>query len=283
MANDEPAEQEHFTQIPEGQPIAQTAENHEADDVARKGPSVQHSATALVELPTAIPAAKPLVALSRDLPTLRNRRRATADTSHLEIRTAPAASSPTKFTAEVNPPPGARPDRTPCNQFILAGHFWALDTLLSQWRGVKAIAWHSSGHQALMMVQDDDVVGFDLKRIQAQDRAGKASYRKRPLCFCRNRSPKTSALRLYCSRTGRDAQPRIGTIWVHLVQHTWHPGNVAARYGRSWRQRFQSSCRESHPHAPDAQKAVGISRGFFWMRDVHCRLRGHEDLLRQRQ
>jgi len=112
MTNDEPAEQEHFTQIPEGQPIAQTAENHEADDVARKGHPVQHSATALVELPTAIPAAEPLVALNRDLPTLRNRRRATADTIHLEIRTAPAASSPTKFTAEVNPPPGARPNKT---------------------------------------------------------------------------------------------------------------------------------------------------------------------------
>jgi hypothetical protein len=112
MANDEPAEQEHFAQIPEGQPIAQTAENHEADDVARKGRPVQHSVTALVELPTAIPAAKPPVAPSRDLTTLRNRRRATADTIHLEIRTAPAASSPTNFAAEVKPPPGARPDRT---------------------------------------------------------------------------------------------------------------------------------------------------------------------------
>jgi hypothetical protein len=122
MANDEPAEQEHFAQIPEGQPIAQTAENHEADDVARKGRPVQHSVTALVELPTAIPAAKPPVAPSRDLTTLRNRRRATADTIHLEIRTAPAASSPTNFAAEVKPPPGARPDRTPAAPRRISAH-----------------------------------------------------------------------------------------------------------------------------------------------------------------
>jgi hypothetical protein len=34
MANDEPAEQKDFAQIPKRQPIAQTAENHKADDVA---------------------------------------------------------------------------------------------------------------------------------------------------------------------------------------------------------------------------------------------------------
>jgi hypothetical protein len=100
MANDEPAEQEHFAQIPERQPVVQTAKNHKADDFARKGGPVQHAVTALVELPTAVPATKPPVALSRDLTTLRNRRRATADTIHLEIRTAPAATCPTKFAAD---------------------------------------------------------------------------------------------------------------------------------------------------------------------------------------
>jgi hypothetical protein len=100
MANDEPAEQEHFAQIPERQPVAQTAKSHKADDFARKGGPVQDAVTALVELPTAVPATKPPVALSRNLTTLRNRRRATADTIHLEIRTAPAATCPTKFAAD---------------------------------------------------------------------------------------------------------------------------------------------------------------------------------------
>jgi hypothetical protein len=52
--------------------------------------------TALVELPSAIAAPKPPVASSRDLPALSHRRRATANTSHREIRPAPAASRPTK-------------------------------------------------------------------------------------------------------------------------------------------------------------------------------------------
>jgi hypothetical protein len=133
MANDEPAEQEHFAQIPERQPIAQTAENHKADDVARKGGPVQHAVTALVELPTAVPAAKPLVALSRDLTTLRNRRGATTDTIYTEIRTAPAASSPTKFTAEVKTPSGARPDRTNYVQIGLDSPIWLADKC--RWTG----------------------------------------------------------------------------------------------------------------------------------------------------
>ena len=101
-----------------------------------KGRPVQHSVTALVELPTAIPAAKPLVAPSRDLTTLRNRRRATADTIHLEIRTAPAASSPTKFAAEVKPPPGARPDR-------IRGSTGALRTARASRRPLRSFAFQS--------------------------------------------------------------------------------------------------------------------------------------------
>ena len=85
--------------VAQREPVAQPAEHDEGDNVAGQAGPVQYPAAALVELPTAVPAAKPPVALGRDLTTLRNRRRAAADTIHLEIDPAPAASSPTKSAA----------------------------------------------------------------------------------------------------------------------------------------------------------------------------------------
>jgi hypothetical protein len=82
VVNHESAQLEDFAQIPEAQPVAQTAEDHEAEDVARQAGPVQHVAAARVELPAAVSPANPPVALSRDLPTLRDRRRATADSIH---------------------------------------------------------------------------------------------------------------------------------------------------------------------------------------------------------
>ena len=67
-----------------------------ADDVAGQAGSVQHAAAALIELPAALPAAKPPVALCRDLTTLRNPSRATANTIHLKFRLTLSASCPTK-------------------------------------------------------------------------------------------------------------------------------------------------------------------------------------------
>ncbi len=80
-----------LTQVAQGQPIAQPAEHDEGNDVAGQAGSGQHAPAALIELPTAVPAAKPPVALSRDITTLRSPRRATADTIHLKICLTPAA------------------------------------------------------------------------------------------------------------------------------------------------------------------------------------------------
>ena len=96
MAHLEPPKRHDLTQVAQGQAVAQTAENHKADDVAGQAGSVQHAAAALIELPAALPAAKPPVALCRDLTTLRNPPRATANTIHLKFRLTLSASCPTK-------------------------------------------------------------------------------------------------------------------------------------------------------------------------------------------
>jgi hypothetical protein len=94
----EPAQQEDFAQIPEGQPVAQTAEDHEAYNVARQAGPVQHAAAALVELLAAVPAAEPPVALSCDLPTLRDRRRSAADTIYSRHSISLASCKPYQIT-----------------------------------------------------------------------------------------------------------------------------------------------------------------------------------------
>jgi hypothetical protein len=96
VADLNPAQRHDLAEVAQRQPVVPPAEHDEGDDVARQRGPVQHAMTALVELPTAVPAPKPPVTLSGHLATFRRRRRATANTSHREIRPAPAASRPTK-------------------------------------------------------------------------------------------------------------------------------------------------------------------------------------------
>ena len=117
IAHLEPPKRHDLTQVAQGQAVAQTAENHKADDVAGQAGSVQHAAAALIELPTALPAAKPPVALSRDLTTLRNPPRTTADTNHLKIRLILQPHSLPNPLLVAKPPVGARHDRT--DEFVL--------------------------------------------------------------------------------------------------------------------------------------------------------------------
>jgi transposase-like protein len=63
-------------------PELASTEYDERDDVAGQPGPVQHAAAALVELPTAVPAAKPAIALCCDLRPLRHGARAAVDTTH---------------------------------------------------------------------------------------------------------------------------------------------------------------------------------------------------------
>src|SRR6186713_1827318 len=72
------ADEEHLGQVAQGQPVAQTPEHHERDDVARVLGPVQHAGAAFVELLAAFAAAEPAIALGRVLRPLRNSRRTAA-------------------------------------------------------------------------------------------------------------------------------------------------------------------------------------------------------------
>ena len=63
MADSEPAQQHDLTQVPQRQPVAQPAEHHERDDVARQRRAIEDTVGALVELPVAVPAPEPTIAL----------------------------------------------------------------------------------------------------------------------------------------------------------------------------------------------------------------------------
>ena len=76
------ADKEHLGQVAQGQPIAQTPEHHESDDVARVLGPVQHPCAAFVELLAAFPAAEPAIALGRALRLLRHSRRTAVQTPH---------------------------------------------------------------------------------------------------------------------------------------------------------------------------------------------------------
>src|SRR5271155_3330326 len=76
------ADEEHLRQVTQGQPIAQTPEHHEGDDVARVLGPVQHPGAALVELLTAFTTAEPAVTLGRALRPLRHNRRTAVQTLH---------------------------------------------------------------------------------------------------------------------------------------------------------------------------------------------------------
>ena len=56
MADGEPAQQHDLAEIPQCQPVAQPAEHHEGDNVARQRRSIEDAATTLVELWVAVPA-----------------------------------------------------------------------------------------------------------------------------------------------------------------------------------------------------------------------------------
>jgi hypothetical protein len=66
-----------------GQPLAQTPEGHGLDAIARALGPAQYSCGALIELPTAIVASGPAVALGRALWPFRHTRRTAVQTRHL--------------------------------------------------------------------------------------------------------------------------------------------------------------------------------------------------------
>src|SRR5262245_38970778 len=59
MTDGEPAQQHDLAEIPQCQPVAQSAEHHEGNDVARQRRSVEGTVTSLVELLAAVPAPDP--------------------------------------------------------------------------------------------------------------------------------------------------------------------------------------------------------------------------------
>jgi hypothetical protein len=92
VANLDPAQRHDLAQVAQGQPVAQPAEHHEGNDVARQRGPVQHAATALVELPAAVPAAEAAIAARRHLSPLRHRHGLTPHAVHLD--TPPAVTLP---------------------------------------------------------------------------------------------------------------------------------------------------------------------------------------------
>ena len=86
VAHLDPAQRHDLAQVAQGQPIPHPVEHHEGDDIAGKAGPVQHPAAALVELPSAIPAAEPPVAARRHLRTLCHRGRGTAHAFHKPLR-----------------------------------------------------------------------------------------------------------------------------------------------------------------------------------------------------
>jgi hypothetical protein len=67
IAEDEPADQEHLGQVPQGELVAKPPEHHESNDITRVLGSVQEAGAALVELLAAVTAAEPAIALRRAL------------------------------------------------------------------------------------------------------------------------------------------------------------------------------------------------------------------------
>ena len=63
MADGESTQQHDLAEIPQCQSVAQPAEHHERDDVARQRRSIEGTVTALVELLVAVSAPEPTIAL----------------------------------------------------------------------------------------------------------------------------------------------------------------------------------------------------------------------------
>jgi hypothetical protein len=84
MAHLDPAQSHDLAQVAQGQPVAQPAEHDEGNDVAWQRGPVQHAATALVELPAAVPAAEAAIAARRHPSPLRHRHGLTPHAVHLD-------------------------------------------------------------------------------------------------------------------------------------------------------------------------------------------------------
>src|ERR1700730_9396132 len=65
IAEDEPADQEHFGQIPQAELVAKPPQHHESNDITRVLGSVQEAGAALIELLAALTTAEPAIALRR--------------------------------------------------------------------------------------------------------------------------------------------------------------------------------------------------------------------------
>ncbi len=74
MADGETAQQHDLAEIPQCQPVAQPAEHHERDDIARQRRSIEDTVAALVELLAAVPAPEPTIALCCQVWPLGHRR-----------------------------------------------------------------------------------------------------------------------------------------------------------------------------------------------------------------
>ena len=81
VADSEPAQEQDLAEIPQCQPVAQPAEHHERDDVARERCSIEDTAT-LIKLLAAVPTPEPMIALCCQVWPLGHRRRATACAIH---------------------------------------------------------------------------------------------------------------------------------------------------------------------------------------------------------
>ena len=100
VAEHEAAVEEHLAEVAQGQAVAQPPQHHQGDDVGRVLRPVQHAGAGLVELPAAVTAAEPAVALGGALRPLRHRRRAAAHAVHPRpprwSRCLPAVPRPAK-------------------------------------------------------------------------------------------------------------------------------------------------------------------------------------------
>src|SRR5271166_88189 len=109
MADGEPAQQHYLAEVSQRQPVAQPAEHHEGDDVARQRRSIEDTVAALVELLAAVPTPESTIALCRQVRSLGHRRRATAYAIHRNQ--LPPSGDPRK-AGPAPPVAGTRCDRT---------------------------------------------------------------------------------------------------------------------------------------------------------------------------
>jgi hypothetical protein len=88
MAEDDAALKEHLAEVLQREAVAHTLKHHESDDIARILGPAQNAATALVELPATVAAAKAPVTPGRAVPPLRSGRGAAVDAFHPGLQAA---------------------------------------------------------------------------------------------------------------------------------------------------------------------------------------------------